>query len=374
MGKTLRVPFFDYQAPFRERGGEYRAVFEDVCSRGAFILQAEVEEFEQRLAKFVGVRHAIGVGNATDGLTLALWAAGLEPGSEVLLPAHTFVATAGAVRLLGAVPVLADCGDDHVIDPVSAERLVTSRTRALIPVQLNGRVADMDALSKLAADHGLMIVEDAAQALGARYRDRGAGSFGVAAAFSFYPAKLLGAFGDAGAVVTDSDEIAEAVRLLRDHGRDRSGAVRRWGMNSRLDNLQAAILLVNLRHLRGDIERRRAIGRRYEEVLRGVPGLALPPGPDAEPDRYDVFQNYELEAASRDELRDALSCGGVGTAVQWGGRGLHQFPALGLAAKLPRTDQVFDRSLMLPMHQFLRDDEVEHVVRSVFRFTEAQAV
>lgn len=370
MGEALRVPFFDYQAPYRERGAEYRAVFEDVCSRGAFILQAEVEEFEQRLADFVGVRHAIGVGNATDGLTLALWATGLEPGAEVVLPAHTFVATAGAVRLLGAEPVLADCGDDHLVDPVSVSRLVTSRTRALVPVQLNGRVADMAALAKIAADHGLTIVEDAAQALGARYRGRGAGSFGMAASFSFYPAKLLGAFGDAGAVVTDADDVADALRLLRDHGRDRTGLVSRWGMNSRLDNLQAAFLLVSLRHLEDDIERRRAIARHYDEALRGVPALSLPPGPDAEPDRYDVFQNYELEADSRDALRHALAEAGVGTTVQWGGRGLHQFPALGLAGALPRTDQVFDRSLMLPMHQFLRDDKVEHVVSSVLRCVE----
>lgn len=250
------VPFFDYRAPFRERGHEYRAVFEDVCSRGAFILEADVKQFEQALADFVGVRNAVGVANATDGLTMALWATGLEPGSEVILPAHTFVATAGAVRALNAVPVLADCADDHLVDPTSVERAVSTRTRAIVPVQLNGRVADMDAIAKVAADHGLTVVEDAAQALGGRFKDRYAGSFGIAASFSFYPAKLLGALGDAGAVVTDDDEVAAAVRLLPDHGRDASGVVRRWGMNSRLDNLQAAILLVNLRHLPGDIERR----------------------------------------------------------------------------------------------------------------------
>lgn len=370
MNDSLRVPFYDYRAIFQERGNELRAVFEDVCSRGAFILQGEVVEFEQRLAEFVGIRHAVGVGNATDGLTLALSYAGLEQGCEVVLSAHTFVATAEAVRSAGAKPVLADCGDDHIIAPDPIEDVVTPRTRALLPVQLNGRVADMDALGKIAADHGLVIVEDAAQALGARFRERSAGTFGLCAAFSFYPAKLLGALGDAGAVVTDDDHVAETLRLMRDHGRDESGLVRRWGVNSRLDNLQAAFLLVNLRHLPHDIERRREIAHRYDEALNGIPGLALPPAPDAEPDRYDVFQNYELEVESRDSVRRALEDAGVGTAVQWGGRGLHQIPALGLDATLPRTDQVFDRSLMLPMHQFLSDDQVDHVVRSVIRFVD----
>ena len=362
------IPFFNYQRAFAGQADNYIEILRDVLSRGAFIQQRDLELFETHFAERLGVRHALGVGNGTDGLLIAFRAAGIESGDEVLIPSHTMVATAAAAVHCGGTPVLVDCGADHLIDVPSAEAAVTSRTRFIVPVHLNGRVADMDAVEAMAARHHLTIIEDAAQALGARYKGRPAGSFGKAAAFSFYPAKILGCFGDGGAVVTNDDEVAHHVRLLRDHGRDQHGETRLWGLNSRLDNLQAAILDFQLKQLTAAIERRRAIAARYEGRLADIGQLVLPPGPESNTDHFDVFQNYELEAERRDALREHLRTNGVGTVVQWGGRAVHQFPALGLHASLPATERLFQRCLMLPMNLTLKDDDVDRIASLVRAF------
>src|SRR5574338_316202 len=196
------IPFFNYRGAFAAEEEAYVAIFRDIIRRGAFIQQQDLADFEARLAAYLGVGYAIGVGNATDGLIFALRAAGFGPGDEIIFPSHTMVATAAAIAHVGATPVAVDCGPDHLIDPTSAERHITPRTRGIMPVQLNGRTADMDAIEAIAKRHNLRIVEDAAQGLGSSFKGRKAGTFGVAAAFSFYPAKILGCFGDGGAVVT----------------------------------------------------------------------------------------------------------------------------------------------------------------------------
>jgi dTDP-4-amino-4,6-dideoxygalactose transaminase len=364
------IPFFNYRGAFAAEEEAYVAIFRDVIRRGAFIQQQDLADFEQRLAEYLGVRFAIGVGNATDGLVFALRAAGLGPGDEVIFPSHTMVATAAAIAHVGATPVPVECGPDHLIDPTSAERAVTPRTRGIMPVQLNGRTADMDAIQALAGRHGLIIVEDAAQALGSSFRGRRAGSFGLAAAFSFYPAKILGCFGDGGAVVTNDEQVARQVRLLRDHGRDELGEVQLWGFNSRLDNLQAAILDHQFRHYQSIVDRRRALARLYRAELGGVTQLVLPPGPDGEGEHYDVFQNYEIEAERRDELRAFLKDRGVGTLIQWGGKAVHQFRALGLGQTLPTTERLFRRCLMLPMNLTLTDDDARYVAGVIREFYE----
>jgi dTDP-4-amino-4,6-dideoxygalactose transaminase len=211
-------------------------------------------------------------------------------------------------------------------------------------------------------------VEDAAQGLGSSFKGRRAGSFGIAAAFSFYPAKILGCLGDGGAVVTDDERIADRVRLLRDHGRDEKGEVQLWGYNSRLDNLQAAILDYQFQNYQGIIERRRALARVYHSELAGLTQVRLPPGPDGDPDHYDVYQNYEIEAERRDQLRSFLRERGVGTLVQWGGKAVHQFPALGLKASLPATEALFQRCLMLPLNLTITDDDVRYVAGAIREF------
>jgi dTDP-4-amino-4,6-dideoxygalactose transaminase len=365
------IPFFNYQGAFTSREEEYVAIFRDVIRRGAFIQQRDLETFEKNLADYLGVKHAIGVGNATDGLVMAWRAAGLQPGDEVIFPSHTMVASPASVAHAGGVPVAVDCGADHLIDPAVIESAITKRTRAIMPVQLNGRTADMDAIAAIAKRHGLFILEDSAQALGSKFKGTFAGTFGRAGVYSFYPAKILGCFGDGGAVVTDDDAIAAHVRLLRDHGRNDKGEVEMWGLNSRLDNLQAAILDLQFRDYAAIISHRRALAAAYEEQLGDLDTLTLPPAPDSDPRHFDVYQNYEIEADRRDELRAYLKANDVGTIIQWGGKAVHQFTKLGFRNKLPATERLFQRCLMLPMNTMVSVEDVSHIGTLIRRFYHA---
>jgi len=363
-----RVPFFDYRHAFLSEEEDLVRIFRDVGHRGAFILQDDLGRFEQNLAQFVGARYAIGVANATDGLHLALRAAGVGPGDEVIFPSHTMTATAAAIYFAGAVPVPVECGPDHLIDPEAAAAAITPRTRAIIPVHLNGRTCAMDELTQIAARHGLILIEDAAQALGSRYRGQATGTFGAAGVFSFYPAKLLGCLGDGGAVVTNDGAIFERLCQLRDHGRGAGGEVAAWGLNSRLDNLQAAILDWRLSTLPEAIERRRDLAQLYRQRLAGIDELALPPAPDEDLDRYDVFQNYEIEARDRDRLREFLNAEGIGTLLPWGGKAVHQWERLRFGAQLPHTESLFERLLLLPMNTSLEDHGVHAICDAIDRF------
>src|SRR5581483_1549216 len=210
----------------------------------------------------------------------------------------------------------------------------------IMPVQLNGRTCDMDAIQAVADKHGLKIVEDSAQALGSKFNGRFAGTFGVAGVFSFYPAKVLGCLGDGGMVVTDDDAAAEHIRLLRDHGRDPvTGDCVMWGLNSRLDNLQAAVLHLQFKDYDSIIRHRRALAAQYHAELGSMRELRLPPAPDADARHFDVFQNFEIEADRRDALKEFLKAHGIGTLIQWGGKAVHQFPNLGYTVKLPVTER-----------------------------------
>jgi dTDP-4-amino-4,6-dideoxygalactose transaminase len=364
----MRVPFFRYSAMFAMHEAAYRAAMDAVLERGAFILQQENRDFEERFARYIGVDHAIGVANGTDAIILALRAAGVRPGDEVILPSHTYIATAASVHFVDAVPVLVECGPDHLIDPEAAEAAVTDRTRCILPVQLNGRTADMDKILAVAARHDLVVVEDAAQGVGSRFKGQSAGTFGVAGTYSFYPAKTLGSFGDGGAVVTNDASVAEQIRLLSDHGRNPDGRVVTWGVNSRLDNLQAAVLLARLDILDKEIAHRRSVAARYQEGLGDLEQLTLPPPPVDGGDHYDVYQNYEIEAEQRDALRDHLRNAGVGTLIQWNGTPVHQFEELGFDVSLPITDRLFERCMLLPMNSMLQSDEVEIVIEEIRNF------
>jgi dTDP-4-amino-4,6-dideoxygalactose transaminase len=363
------VPFFNYAALFQAHERELTDVVVDVMRRGAYILQKDVSQFEENLGRFLGVTHVIGVADGTNALKLALMAAGIGPGDEVIVPSHTYVASAAAIHYAGAVPVLAECGADHLVDSASIRTAITKRTRAVMPVQLNGRTADMDAIQKVAADYDLQIVEDAAQAVGSTFDGRCAGSFGTAGTFSFYPAKLLGCFGDGGAVITNDDGIARQLRLLRDHGRDESGNVIAWGTNCRLDNLQAAVLGYKLKTLHDEIEKRRSIARLYQERLESCSDLVLPPGPDAGGRHFDVFQNYEIEAENRDDLKLHLEERGVKTIVQFGGKAVHQIAGLGFdGVHLPKTERLYTRMLLLPMNVAMSLDDAEYVSEQIREF------
>src|SRR3989339_359234 len=201
----MKIPFFNYPALFKSQEKEIMASLHDVLSRGAYIMQKDLSQFEENIKKFLDVKHVFGVADGTNALILALCAAGIGQGDEVILSSHTYIATAASVHFVGAVPVLVECGQDHMIDPDSVKKAITDKTKAIMPTQVNGRTCDMDALQKIADQHRLVVIEDAAQAIGSRFKGRAAGTFGLAGTFSFYPAKLLGCFGDGGAVVTNDD-------------------------------------------------------------------------------------------------------------------------------------------------------------------------
>lgn len=373
MHETQRnVPFFPYPALFQSEEEQLTEIFQRVGRSGAFIMQQDLVELESNLAAFVGAEHCVGVGNATDGLWMGLRAAGIGAGDEVIFCSHTMVATAAAIHFAGATPVPVECGPDHLISPEAVAAAVTPQTAAIMPTQLNGRTADMDALSAIADRHGLVIVEDAAQALGSRYKGQAAGTFGAAGAISFYPAKTLGCLGDGGCVFTNDDQVAEKLRLYRDHGRAANGEVVEWCLNSRLDNLQAAILNYRLGSYDEAIARRREIAQRYSERLASISEITLPPCPTDSGDHFDIFQNYEIEVEKRDALQDHLKANGVGTLLPWGGKGVHEFRDLGFTCKLPYTERLFRRMLMLPMNTFVANEDVDYICDSIHRFFVAE--
>lgn len=372
MTKRNSIPFFDYRSDFLSEEEDLTRLFRDVGRRGAFILQEDLSRFERNLAAFAGSGYAVGVANATDALHLALRAAGIGSGDKVIFSSHTMAATAAAIHFAGAIPVPVDCGLDHLIDPAAVEEAITPRTRAILPTQLNGRTADMQAIGQIADRHGLLVIEDAAQALGSRFRGHSAGTFGVAGAISFYPAKLLSCLGDGGAILTDDSTVYERLLELRDHGRNPQGDIVGWGFNSRLDNLQAAILDWRLQRFPEAIRRRRELAGIYQQRLEGLETLRLPPPPlpeqDAETGHFDVFQNYEIEADGRDALREFLKARGIGTLLPWGGKAVHQWEGLRLRASLPRTETLFERILLLPMNLSLTDDDVHVVCDEILDF------
>ena len=369
MTAMKNIPFFNYPALFKANEKEIMDVLHDVMSRGAYILQKDLVQFEDNLKKLLDVKHVFGVADGTNALILGLRAAGIGNGDEVILCSHTYIATAAAVHFAGAIPVLVECGADHMIDPGAVRQAITGKTRAIIPTQLNGRTCDMDALQQIADRRSLIIIEDAAQALGSRYKGKCAGTFGLAGTFSFYPAKLLGCFGDGGAIVTNDDKVAEKLFLLRDHGRNENGEVITWGTNCRLDNIQAAVLDWKLKTFEEDIARRREIAGIYNHALSEIADLKLPPAPHENERHFDVYQNYELESGQRDALKKFLADRGVGTIIQWGGKAVHQLSGIGFEGiRLPRTEEMTSRFLMLPMHTALTNDDIDYICECVHEF------
>ena len=273
MSPDRKVPFFDYPRLFLDNKAEIQAVLEDVGKRGAYIMQRDLIEFENKIAQYTGSKFAVGVGNATDGLELCWLAIGLKKGDQVIISSHTMLATASAIITAGGTPVPVDIGEDGLIDVDAIASAINNNTVGISPTQLNGRTCDMQTIMQIANDKKLVVVEDAAQALGSKFKNKSAGTFGDAASFSFYPAKVLGSLGDGGAVVTNRNDIYEKVFQLHDHGRDSKGEVKSWGRNSRLDNLQAAILSNNFQKYDLVIKRRREIADIYNTELKQLEEL-----------------------------------------------------------------------------------------------------
>ncbi len=325
-----------------------------------------MDDFEGAFASYCGAAHAIGVASGTEAITIALQAVGVGEGDEVITAANTCVPTVAGIEATGARAVLADVdGETYTLDPAGLEELVTDRTRAIVPVHLYGQCADMDPILELASRRGLRVVEDAAQAVGAEYRGRRAGSMGDAAAFSFYPTKNLGALGDAGAVVAMDPEIAEQARLLRNYGeRSKYDSVRR-GWNSRLDTIQAAILSAKLLHLDGWTDRRRELASLYDDALQGSAVVM----PAVAPERIHVYHLYVVRVEGRDSVQDRLRDEGVGTLVHYP-RPVHRHPAyegLDRPGRLATSERLSEEILSLPLYPELEDAEAEAVVDAVRR-------
>jgi dTDP-4-amino-4,6-dideoxygalactose transaminase len=361
------IPFFKFGELFKEYENDYLQIFREVASRGGFILQKEVDELEEKIKSFINVKYAIGVADCTNAILLGLRALDIGQGDEVIISSHSFVAAAQSIHYVGAIPVPVEPTYDWLIDPTAVEKAITPKTKVVMAVHVNGRICNMDALQKIVEKYGLLLVEDSAQALGAQYKGQCAGTFGKFGCFSFYPSKVLGCFGDGGILTTNDPDVARKVLLMRNHGADpdRNKSIVCWGTNSRLDNIQAAFLSFKLNHFKKHIAKRREIAQRYHEAFCGIKYLQLPPSPHSNPDYFDVYQNYEMQAENRDDLRLFLQERGIGTIVQWGGVALHQMKFLGFENSLPITDKFFAKSLLLPMNHTLSFEEVEYICQMV---------
>lgn len=365
---TRSVPFFEYPRLWSDEKEQLLSIIDDVSSTGGFILQQAVSDFEVDLANYTGSNYSVGVGNATDGMEIFMEAIGVQKGDEIIISSHTMLATASAIKVAGGVPIPVDIGEDNLICAQAIEEAITPNTVGIMPTQLNGRVCDMDPILAIAEKYGLFVVEDAAQALGAKYKGKCAGTFGLASDISFFPAKVLGCLGDAGGVLVNDKGLYHKIYQLHDHGRDTDGEVKRWGRNSRLDNIQAAILSHKLKSYDEVISRRRAVAQMYQDRLGGLEQLNLPAPPSTITDHFDVYQNYEMQADNRDGLKSHLAKQNIGTLIQWGGTAVHQFTQLGFNQVLPKTERFFERCIMLPMNVFISDSDVDYICESVLQF------
>jgi len=363
----LSVRFWEPGKEFLRIEDEVMSTMKSVLTAGDLIMRHQLDDFEHNLASFVGTSDAIGVSNCTDGLRLILEAVGIGPGDEVITVSHTFMATMAVIHHVGATPVLVDVGADHNIDVEKIEAAITPRTKAIIPVYLNGRLARMDRLMEIARAHDLLVIEDTAQALGGSYMGVRGGAWGIAGAFSFYPAKLLGAYGDAGAVVTSDPDLAARLRELRDHGRVSKTGFSGFGWNCRLDNLQAAILDLKLKKVPGWISHRRQLAGVYDEALTGIEQVKRPPEPDGGP-FFDIYQNYVIEAKNRDALQAHLASRGIETLVSPGPIPNHKQPVGLDHFQLPRTEELCATVLSLPLNNELDEDQVLEVATAVKDF------
>ena len=362
----MKVPFVDLRAqdaPIRTRLADSVQRVADRCN---FVLGEEVDAFEMAFAEYVGAGHAIGVSSGLAALELILRGYDIGPGDEVIVPAHTFVATAASVALVGATPTCADVDDTFNVDPASVEAAITSRTKAIIAVHLYGRPAAMDELLAIAARHGLKLIEDAAQAHGAELGGRRTGSLADAAAFSFYPSKNLGASGDAGAVTTDDGELADRIRALRNCGQHEKNLHSLMPCNHRMDTLQAAVLSVRLERLDAWNAARRNAASWYFEELADAP-VTLPPGDDGT-ERSSVWHLFVIQAPERERLRQALAAADIGVGIHYP-MPVHRQPvflSLGYEeGSFPVAESYCRTILSLPMHPSLEREQVAHVASIV---------
>ena len=367
MANSWRVPYVNFPAQWAEEGDLVRECMEAVFSRGDFVGGEAVTLFETEAASYCGVAEVVALNSGTDALIMSMRGLGIGPGDEVITPPNSFVASTAAIAHLGATPVFADILPDQNIDPEAVANEITQNTRAIMPVHLTGRVADMDPIMDLARKHDLFVIEDAAQAIGSRYNGKKAGTFGDAGCFSAHPLKNLNAGGDAGFVTTNNTDLAENLRRMRNHGLQGRDTVLEWGWVSRMDTLQAAILGMRLARLDNVNARRRHNASLYQELLDPM-HVFLPPERSIE---HNTWHTFVIQVERRDALKAWLADNGVETAIHYP-LPLHLQPAaleLGYReGDMPVTERQASRILTLPVNQFLKDEDVEYVANCVNRF------
>jgi dTDP-4-amino-4,6-dideoxygalactose transaminase len=360
-----KVPVLDLSSEVEELWDELNAAIQDVLRSGQFIMGPAVNAFETGVAEHLGVEHAIGVNSGTDALVISLRALGVGPGDEVITTAFTFFATAEAISQVGAVPIFVDIDPKtYNIDPALIEEKITPRTKAVLPVHLFGHAADMDPILESAGSHGLAVLEDVAQAFSGEYMGRKLGAIGHAGAFSFFPSKNLGAYGDGGLIATNDDEVAEAARILRAHGAKKKYHNEVFGYNSRLDSIQAAILRVKLPHIDRWNEGRRQVARRYDQMLKGVTGVVTP---HQAPYTRHVYHQYTVRITDgrRDAVRNRLGEAGIDTMVYYPVP-VHRLPVYDeLNTNLPLTEEAAGEVLSLPIWPQLSQTVQERVAASL---------
>lgn len=364
----MNIPYLDLGAQYESIKEEIDTAIADVIRRNAYVLGPAVAEFEQAYALYCETKHCIGINNGTNALLLALKALDIGEGDEVLTAANTFIATAAAIAHAGAKPVLVDVDPTtRNIDPNQIEAAITNKTRVIMPVHLYGRPAPMADILAIASKHNLEVIEDAAQAHGARSKGKRVGSLGRLAGFSFYPGKNLGAYGEGGAVTTSDDRLAEQLRRLRDHGSNKKYHHDMLGYNARLEGIQGAVLGVKLKHLERWSKRRREIAARYNELLRDLPITT----PDIPTDDDHVFHLYVIETDRRDQLQQFLGDHGVPTIIHYP-IPIHRqqaFASLGHGkGDFPVTEQLCERILSLPIYPEMTDEQVQYVAEQTGAF------
>jgi len=362
-----KVRFVNPGKLYRMLKEELDQAYFEVMSNGDLIDRRQLREFEENLARFVGTKYAVGLNSGYDALHLSLRAAGIGPGDEVIVPAHTFVATCSAVVNVGATPVLVDVGPDFNINVDLIEEAITPRTRAIIPVHLNGWMADMPRIMEIAQRYHLVVVEDACQSLGASIHGKKAGSWGLTGCWSFYPFKILGGYGDGGAITTNDPDVALFVRRMRFNGEDReTGEYHGHGFTCLLDNLQAAFLNVKLRYLPQWIQRRQALAERYRQGLEDIPDLVLPHY--EKPGFVHVYQNYVVRSKQGDAFSNYLKENGVEVLTQFR-KPYYKHKALKLVDRgFPETEALSREVCSLPMNVEIDDEEVDYVIEVVRSF------
>jgi len=356
------IEFVDLKAQQARIKDKIDAGIQRVLAHGQYILGPEVAELEEKLAAYVGAGHCITVANGTDALQIAQMALGIGPGDEVITPGFTYIATAETVALLGAKPVYVDIDPrTYNLDPTLLEAAITPRTKAIIPVSLYGQCADFDAINVIAARHGITVIEDAAQSFGASYKGRKSCNLTTVACASFFPSKPLGCYGDGGAIFTSDDELAKVMRQIARHGQDRRYHHVRVGVNSRLDTLQAAILLPKLEILDEELLLRQQAARTYDQLLREAAGIVIP---HIESHNISAWAQYTIQADERNDLQAKLKNEDIPAVVHYP-IPLNKQPAVADGAvKLPVGDAIADRVLSLPMHPYLHRDQ-QHRIATV---------